>query len=320
MTVNFMAAHEESEQPVFVFGALRSGTTLMRLMLMNHPGLKNPGEADFLFDYITPDPSHPSGWRADREAIAEDRFFRELKMPLPDHMDGADLVREIVSRVAGRETGRLVLNIHRHAPKMTTLFPQAKIIHLLRDPRDVARSSIGMGWSGNSYYGVQHWIGTELGWDEAPALPEAQVLTVHFETLMADLEAELTRITGFLGLPFEPAMLKYYENSTYGPPDPTIAQKWKSKASAREIARLEALIGPLLEARGYTPAGAPVYPGAPERVWLAIEHKIKRWRYNIRRYGAGLFFGHHAARVLRLRGLAERLGKRQEAIQIRNWK
>ncbi len=315
-----MAAGDGPFQPVFVFGALRSGTTLMRLMLMNNSGLKNPGEADFLFDYIGPDPSHPTGWRADRDAIAADRFFRELKMPLPENVDGADLIEEIVSRAATDGPGQLVLNIHRHAPKMTALFPQAKIIHLLRDPRDVARSSIGMGWSGNSFYGVHHWIGTEAGWDAAPALPAAQVLTVHFETLMADLETELTRITDFLGVSFEPAMLKYYENSTYGPPNPKIAQKWKTKASAREIGRLEGLIGPLLEARGYAPAGDPVYPSPVERGWLALEHRVKRWRYNIRRYGAGLFFGHHAARVLGLKGLADQLGKRQEAIQIRNWK
>jgi len=315
-----MPAAEDIVEPVFVFGALRSGTTLLRLILMHHSGLENPGEADFLFDYVTPDPAHPTGWRADRAAISGDRIFRELEMPVPESMDGADLIREIVSRIAARGSGRLVLNIHRHAPRMAALFPEAKVIHLLRDPRDVARSSIGMGWSGNSYYGVHHWIATERGWDAVTTLAEDQVLTVHFETLMADLEAELSRITGFLGLAFEPAMLDYHKTSTYGPPDRNIAQKWKKKAGAREVARLEGLVGPLLEARGYEPAGAPVRPGALEAAWLAAEHKVKRWRYNIRRYGAGLFFGHHAARILRLRGLAERLGKRQEEIQIRNLK
>lgn len=306
-----------SDVPVFVFGALRSGTTLMRLILKHHPGLDSPGEADFLFDHIRPDPTHATGWRYDRAALARDRIFLAKGVPLPEGLDGTDLMWAIVSAMAAKSEGRMCLNVHRHAPRMAALFPGAKIIHLLRDPRDVARSSIGMGWAGNSYYGVDHWIGTERGWDDA-AIPEAEVLTVRFEDLMARLEPELTRICGYLGLSFEPGMLLYHENSTYDPPDPGIAQKWRKKASAREVARLEGRIGPLLEARGYVPAGAPVTPGALERAGLLAENRLKRWRHNIRRYGAGLFFGHHAARALGLKGLAARLDARQEAIRVEN--
>ncbi|MEO1196956.1 MAG: hypothetical protein AAFX45_12390 [Pseudomonadota bacterium] len=45
---------------------------------------------------------------------------------------------------------------------------------------------------------------------------------------------------------------------------------------------------------------------------------MKRWQHNINRYGAGLFFGHHAARMLGLKGVARRLSDRQEAIRIEN--
>ena len=307
------------QTPVFVYGALRSGTTLMRLMLKNHSRLDSPGEADFLFDHIRPDPAAPDGWRYNRDALARDRIFRAKSVALPVDMDGAALARGIVSAMAEKAPGAMVLNIHRRAPVMAALFPGAKVIHLLRDPRDVARSSIGMGWAGNSYYGVDHWIGTESDWDAA-GIPDTQALTVQFETLMGDLEAELARITDFLGLAFEPAMLNYYENSTYGPPDPGIAQKWRRKAGTREIARIEGRIGPLLKARGYEPAGAPVIPGALERAMLGAEHRLKRWRHNIRRYGPGLFFGHHAARVFGLGGLAARLAQRQEAIRVQNLK
>ena len=42
---------------VIAYGALRSGTTLLRLMLDMHPGLSCPGETDFLLDFtsIAPD-------------------------------------------------------------------------------------------------------------------------------------------------------------------------------------------------------------------------------------------------------------------------
>ncbi len=307
---------ESSASPVFVYGALRSGTTLLRLMLLNHPGLQSPGEADFLFDHVKPT---ASGWTYDRTALTRDRIFRVKDIDLPEDIDGQDLAEHMVQAMASQAAGRLHLSIHRNAPTMAALFPKARIVHLLRDPRDVARSSIGMGWAGNGYYGVNHWIGTERDWDAA-GLPEGDVLTVYYEKLMADLEAELTRICDFLGLEFHPAMLRYYENSTYGPPDPGIAQKWKAKADPREIALIEGRLGPLLEARGYEPAGAPVLPGPVERMRLLAESRLKRWQHNIKRYGLGLFASQHLARVLGLKGLARKLSDRQEAIRIANLK
>lgn len=301
--------------PVFVFGALRSGTTLLRLMLKSHPGIQSPGEADFLFDHVAP--AGDGGWRYDRAALARDRIFRAKETGLPEGCEGADLARVLVAAMAAKDAGLLSLNIHRNAAKMAALFPDAKIIHLLRDPRDVARSSIGMGWAGNSYFGVDHWIGTEAGWDAA-RIDGPRVLTVRYETLMAGLEAELTRICGFLGLEFHPVMLRYYENSTYGPPDPAIAQKWKTKASPREIALIEGRIGPLLQARGYEPAGAPAIPGPLELARLTAQSRMKRWRHNIDRYGFPLFAGYHAARALGLKRMARKLAARQEAIRIAN--
>ncbi len=300
--------------PVFVYGALRSGTTLLRLMLSGHPALHSTGEADFLFDYIAPAPG--GGWRYDRAALAGDRIFRAKGLTLPEGLDGADLAEHLLAEMAARAPGRLCLSLHRAAPKIVALFPRAKIIHLIRDPRDVARSSIRMGWAGNSYFGVDHWIGTEQDW-EAAGLDEPEALTLAYESLMADLEGELTRICGFLGLEFDPAMLRYHENSTYyGPPDPGIAQKWKTKASPREIALIEARVGGLLAERGYVPAGPAATPGALELVLLMAGNRMKRWRHNIKRYGLGLFAGHHAARALGLRAIAGKLARRQEAVRI----
>ncbi len=301
--------------PIFVFGALRSGTTLLRLMLKAHSQIQSPGEADFLFDHI--EQTADGSWHYDRDALERDRIYWAKELDVPADLDGAELAQAIVAALAAKEPGRLSLNIHRNAPKMAALFPQAKVIHLLRDPRDVARSSIGMGWTGNSYFGVGHWIGTEQGWDAA-GLPENQVLTVRFEELMADLEPQLTRICQFLGFEFEPGMLRYYENSTYGPPDPNIAQKWRRKAGTREIALIEGRLGDLLSARGYEAAGAPAIPGTLERRMLWLDSRLKRWRYNIRRYGFGLFFGHHMARSLGLKTLERKLDKRQEAIRIQS--
>jgi len=54
-----MADWLEGDPPVFVFGALRSGTTVFRLMLDAHGEIRNPGEADYLVDYRNPTPAIP---------------------------------------------------------------------------------------------------------------------------------------------------------------------------------------------------------------------------------------------------------------------
>ncbi len=309
-----MSSEPISRPPIFVFGALRSGTTLLRLMLKHHSRIHSPGEADFLFDHIAKD---GDGWRYDRAALEADRIFRDKDTPLRDGLEGAALAEALVADLAAKGEGFMSLNIHRNAPRMRALFPEAKIIHLLRDPRDVARSSIGMGWAGNSFFGVDHWIGTEAGWEEA-GYDETQVLTVRFEKLMANLEPELARICGFLGLEFEPAMLKYYENSTYGPPDPNIAQKWRDKAGAREVALIEGRVGSLLAARGYEPADVPAEPGARELMQLKMESRWKRWQFNMKRYGFSLFAGYHLARTFGLKTIEQKLADRQEAIRVKS--
>jgi hypothetical protein len=302
-----------STSPVFVLGALRSGTTLFRLMLNAHPGIANPGEVDFLFDFLVPDPSQPDGWRYDRAVMSEHRIFRARDIALRPDLEGTRLLEDMIAQLARRHPGVLTLNVHRNAERIIQVLPQARFIHVLRDPRDVARSSIGMGWSGNSYYGLAHWLRTETDWDRArPRIPDAKILEVRFEALMTGLESELSRVCDFLGVPFRPEMLEYHLETSYGPPDPKIAQQWKAKARPREIALLEGMAGPLLSARGYAPAGQPAFPGLAERAYLGAENRLLRWQFQIRRFGLPMFLAAHGARLLRIKPAKRYLRRRMD--------
>ena len=303
------------EAPVFVFGSLRSGTTLFRLMLDHHPDITNPGEVDVLFDFLHRDPAHPTGWRYDRDGLARNRIFRAHGLAMPGGLDGLDLLHDFLAQFAARAPGSLLtMNLHRHAAQAVAVFPRARMIHLLRDPRDVARSSIGMGWCGLSYFGVDHWIATERDWDRAAVhLPGAQRLTVTFETLMTDLEAELRRVCGFLGLPFAAEMLSYHADTTYGPPDPRVAQQWRRAADPGEIALIEGKCGALLLDRGYQANGLPDIPGPVRQVSLRLRSEIGRLRFNAGRFGLGLVLGLRVARWLGLTGLTQRLQQKRDA-------
>jgi len=304
--------------PVFVYGALRSGTTVFRLMLDAHPALSNCGEVDFLLDYLEPDPSRPCGWRYRRAEMALDRIFRARELELDPALDGLALFEDMLAQLTRRSPGRLTLNIHRHVDRLLAIRPGVGIVHLLRDPRDVARSSIGMGWAGTLYHGVGHWIGTEQAWDRVvPRFGPGQVLTLRYEDLFRDIETELQRVCDFLGVPFDAAMLRYHEGSTYDPPDPKLVEQWRRKSTPGEIALVEGRAGALMAARGYVPTGPGVRPGALQSLRLGLANKAAIWRTGMARYGAALYLSEKLARRLGLTGLHRRLRIRTERKALR---
>ncbi|MBN2759564.1 MAG: sulfotransferase [Rhodobacteraceae bacterium] len=290
--------------PVIVFGALRSGTTLLRLMLNAHPELNNPGEVDFLTDHIRLAPDAPTGWRYDKVALASDRMFTAQAIEIPNDLDGLDLMDALLMRLAAKSRGLLCVSMHRDLPLALQLLPGARVIHLLRDPRDVARSSVEMGWAGTLYHAGEHWVRSELEWERArAALKPEDWSELRFEALMHAPQQELARICAFMGVEYSDKMLSYPEHSTYGLPNPKIAGQWTTRCDPRDVADLESRLGALMRVRGYAPSAPEAPITRARRVWLAVRHRMGTWVYGVRHYGAVPFFGVRIANRLRMPAL-----------------
>ncbi|MEP1612835.1 MAG: sulfotransferase [Roseobacter sp.] len=273
---------------VAVFGALRSGTTLLRLMLDQHDQLACPGETDYLFEYVTGGPSGDPDFNL--EAMSDDRIYRtfceqcDLDPAKPQTMSG---MITAMLRPKATQDATVVLMLHRNLETALAHLPDLKILHLVRDPRDVARSSIGMGWAASTYYGVRHWLKTEREWAAcAPKLNPDQVLQVNYETLIEKPEETLEKICDFFGVPFKARMLDYDGDTTYSKPDTSLTYQWRRKQTPREIGLVEAQLGDFLETLGYTPSGhPPVVPNAFERLSLALKHRSFAWSVRFERFG-----------------------------------
>ncbi|WP_299964556.1 sulfotransferase [uncultured Roseobacter sp.] len=276
-----MTKQDITARSFIVFGALRSGTTLLRMMLNGHPRLSCPGEMDFIVDHLD-----PSG-RYDRQALEESRIYRAHEALYPETPLADPTPEGFVSRVAGPDDGIAAVIMHRHLDRALEVFPGMRVLHLMRDPRDVARSSIGMGWAGNVYYGVDHWIGTQKDWQRSlDRLPEPQRLVVFYEDLIQKSEETLSGICQFAGLSFHPDMLAYDADSTYSKPDPRLILQWKQKQTPREVGLVEGKIGPMLQQSGYPPSGHPlVHPGLLDRLGLWLQNKRAQWAWRIERHG-----------------------------------
>ncbi len=300
------------QSPVFVYGGLRSGTTLFRLMLNAHPGLNNPGEVDYLFDHIHH--GDDDRWRYNLEALALDRSFGTSRLALPDLPAdrGREILADFVRQLRSRGDGLMSLNVHRNLGKVAALFPGSRVIHVLRDPRDVASSCIGMGWAGTTYHGVDSWIRSEREWDRAAgAIAPDDQFELKYEALIADAPGRLHDVCAFLGIPFDPAMLRYHERTTYGPPDPRMIDQWRRKLESHELAILEGKLGPLLTAHGYASSGVqPVSPGRGERILLSLKNKTGVWQFSARRYGTAVVVAEKASRWLGLKSWNRRLRTR----------
>lgn len=302
---------------VFICGALRSGSTLLHLMLDHHPGIKNPGEFDFMFDLIGDDGSFPEINKY-HEWLKINRIFQSKNLAIDPDLNACELISSFAAQL-NSQNAVLSLNVHRNFHRIPFVFPDAKYIHLLRDPRDVAKSSIGMGWAGNVYFGVDHWLETEASWNKlAEKLGPEQALTVYYEELIDVPEETLKKICCFLDLPYTSAMLDYSNNSTYSKPDRSLIKQWEKNFSQREIQYVEAKATQLMLARGFALSGLPLIRiGMVEKILLSIQNKWFKLKHGITRYGCGLFIIEKITRLLGLERLHQQSIVRKSTIDTK---
>jgi hypothetical protein len=258
-------------------------------MLDSHPNISNPGEFDFLVDQLGSDGRTPD-MRRYRRWLSTHRGFQATGLAVDPQLDYARLMRSFIEQLR-RENKVLTLTVHRHFDRLPRLFPDARYLHLIRDPRDVARSSIGMGWAGNIYRGADVWTAAERSWDRlVSSLTADRYLQVRYELLLDDLTAELTKICGFLGVSYSPRMLTYDSRSTYAAPDSRLKYQWKSKCGARELQWIDWKLGGMLVQRQYELSGlAPRKPTPAELLRIIAQDKVYRIRFRVRRYGLALY-------------------------------
>jgi hypothetical protein len=270
---------------VIVYGALRSGTTLLRLMLDMHPTLSCRGEADFLFDHLAFGPGDQPD--LDLDGLRQGRIYQNSGVRINPDLAPREAILDMIGQMRSSEQDCVVVMLHRGIEHAMRLFPETPVLHMLRDPRDVARSSIGMGWAGTVYHGAAHWIRTEREWNGMMAgHPGTRTETLTYEALIADPQSELARVASFFGVAFDPAMLSYHEGSTYAPPDLSLVEQWKRRQTPQEVALIEGRLKDLLVARGYAPSGHdPIEPGAALKASLWIRNKSQVWKRRIGRFG-----------------------------------
>ena len=236
----YQAYGSSSEQPVFVVGMPRSGTSLVEQIAASHPEVFGAGELRF--------------WDAAFAALERTGFESsacERRVP--------DLARDYLARsqVPGAAGARRVIDKmpanFLYAGLIHAVFPRARIIHMRRHPIDTCLSIYFQNFFSVSayandledlahYYGeyervIAHW---------RALLPASAWLEIPYEALVADQETWTRRLLEFLGLSWDPRCLEFHRTERVV----ITASKWQVRqkmhgASAGRWRHYERHVGPL---------------------------------------------------------------------------
>jgi hypothetical protein len=268
----------------FVVGVGRSGTTLVRAILDTHPDMAIPGESHFIPVMVKEGRRYeaPSGFRQDRflEDLTRHQRFRRWGLPeervrssfsLDPPISLAAAIRRVYALVAeGRGKARYgdktPAYVH-HISSLAALFPEARFVHLVRDGRDVALSRLDHPTMSSSLsdLAVLWKRGVEKGRRTGGRLGPERYLEIRYEDLVKDPEGVARALCGFIGLEFDPVVLRYHERAgeiirpTQHPqshgrihlPPTSGLRDWRTQMAPGDVVLFDILAGGLLEALGY---------------------------------------------------------------------
>ncbi|MBL9150401.1 MAG: sulfotransferase [Phycisphaerae bacterium] len=189
----------------------RSGTTLLEQMLDRHPGVSGLGELPAV-ETIVQGLVSLGGWPdaiATADTAALDRLQREY----------LTFVRSISKAPSDVLTLDKTIHTWHRLPAIAAVLPGAKLLRLLRDPRDNAISIFlsnfhreSMGWNA-SLDQIRQVIEAERR--SVPTIARAlemDLLDIDYEALVRAPEEHLRRILDFLGLPWDARCARPHEN------------------------------------------------------------------------------------------------------------
>lgn len=290
----------DTSRPVFLVGAERSGSTLLRLMLDSHPEITCCEGFEFMVAHIGDDGTRPA-IGAYHDYLSTHPIFGSSKLTIDASLDFDELLNDFFAQrleISGKAI--VAAMIHMDIDRILHVWPEARFIHLIRDPRDVALSVIQMGWFGNVYSAVDKWIHAETGWNKLVSkIADDHWIEVQFADLISDHEAQLERVCSFLGVDYTEQMLSYAAETDYALPNPSRIASWKGKMSDRDTRLLEGRVGTLLAERGFEPSGLePLVPSGAQLVRVQTEARVLKWKQRIDRFGLRLFLERGLSRVV----------------------
>ena len=283
-----------TDAPIFVVGVARSGTTLLSAMLSAHSRLDCGPESRFFArlrhlgardQWRLLAPASWPGPAVDFVASLSNQGHSvvdlfglstdDVRAYLVDRQPSVAAMLESLTVLHARRAGkaRWVEKTPRHLLMTDTLWrhwPEARVVRIVRDPRDVALSLAGLPFAKESVVGNL----VRADQDDRASRPrieaDRRAMTLRYEDLVTEPERELQRLCAFIGEAWEPAMLdtrgtaagvaadhEWWKGSVAGPLTTASVGRWRHEMSV-DVQRFAGLhLCGFLREHGYEGAVEP---------------------------------------------------------------
>jgi hypothetical protein len=279
--------------PIFICGESRSGKTLVRWALNSHSRLAVSRRTEMWPRYFDRygDLSDPECRdrcldemlsRKQIAAMGLDR--RRLRVALPAGAEGyarlfALMHEQFATRHGKARWGDQSAGVDRFAKEIVAAYPGARIIHMIRDPRDrfEAERARGVRRTGHPARSTSSWCASATRAVANRARYPDAYRVVRYECLAQAPERVLRELCDFVDEAYEPAMARLEAGARYADRrasapdaiaiDASYVGRYRGRVAAHELAHIQAHAAPQLHAFGY--ALEPVRLTSSERVRYA---------------------------------------------------
>lgn len=301
------------DMPIFIVGAPRSGTTLLQYILRSHPDISLPtGESHFIIPLYRDTAKYGDLNRPQNVRRVLEFMYEKSSDFLDTDLHGMNfdietLTNELVDNKCNTMPGIIKYLFEKnakgegkprwgdktpyyalHIPVILEMFPNAQIVHLIRDGRDCALSLFNRKhdfYIYNTYLAAKYWQQyVDTAHMTGITLSPKQYIEIRYEDLLNDQRSTTEALCDFLGIKFDESVINFKKSGEAGKTpllqkgvQKTNAEKWRKSMSQRQICIFESAAGDTLERHGYR------LDKTPSRLPLVMR-AIYRWHNNIITY------------------------------------
>jgi hypothetical protein len=297
----------EQISPIFIVGAPRSGTTLCERILDAHPDIAIADEIIFFdiilkartvvpeldtteriraFFEILPHMDHVRYWHGTEEVLNDVRARLEADEN-SSYQRFFLYLMEAYARYRGatRCGDKTPWNV-RHLEPIVRWFPNARIIHMVRDPRaHIASKRRLPRTSKDVITSTVKWaidIDAAVQFARSDAATTERFLEIRYEDLVRDPEPVVRQLCRMVDVPFFPGMLDFFRSSeamfkdqpwkegVFRPLSASSIERWREELQPAQVLLIELLTAGAMRRYGYEPASRKA------RIWLALPVQIAR--------------------------------------------
>ena len=208
------AVDPEALTPIFIIGMHRSGTTLLERILGGHSEISDGGESYSFTAQLK--------WLCDYQMQgALDSALLEKSRGIDFAELGQGFLTSLATRSRGRRyvTEKLPSN-YLNVALIARALPQAKFLHMMRDPMDTCFSNLrtvftlACGYSYDQREMANYFLGYQGLMAHWRRVLPGRVLDVDYRRLVNDPGTVASEVMAYLGLPFEPTILDIERNAS----------------------------------------------------------------------------------------------------------